>query len=314
MKEKLEGKEYNIYQTSEKIYKSPFIKPKKLKRNWLLFLLFLLIFLSIIIVFFIACIIIYLFYKKNEKPKGEYIYKDENLVSTIDYRVNQTFNILSKSVLNSIIEMNNMNNLPYSNRTLNRTEYIHYTLGIEDVCDEFDIKAKTKKKYFKGYVSLNNITIENDTDIIYNLYLDNIKKAKRFLKRVNKLRYLTEKNINVIINDDKDIVQPIISLDFYKNGKIKQIYIPKNLESQLFNNLYNLIENFIPKLSKDLFCDNITEEINKIDGGKEDTINLKKNDSQNISENDEIQKYFERRRLERKNKRIIRYKIISNEK
>ena len=74
---------------------------------------------------------------------------------------------------------------------------------------------------------------------------------------------MSEKQIYLKINDEKNITQPIISFDFYKNGLIKEVYIPNNLQEQLYNYLDETLNKFIPKLDANLYCKNITEELNK---------------------------------------------------
>jgi len=201
-----------------------------------------------------------------------------------------------------------MDHIPYENRTYNFTHYIHYTLGIEKQYYELDEKTKEKKYFYKAFLLINNITFENDTDIVINLYFNHLNNAKnlRFLKKLKKLRYLSEKQINVIINEPENIIQPIISFEFYKNGEIKQTFFPKNLENSLIEFLNEFIENFIPILKEDSYCKNITEELNKM---KKEEI-----DEKEINEDSYLIKEYNRRRLKMKEKKVTKYKIISIEK
>ena len=67
-----------------------------------------------------------------------------------------------------------MTDLPYENKTFNFTEYIHYTLGIEK--ENYENEEEIKKKYYNAFLAINNITTENKTDIVTNLYLTNINE------------------------------------------------------------------------------------------------------------------------------------------
>ncbi len=108
------------------------------------------------------------------------------------------------------------------------------------------------------------------TNIVTNLYLTNINELnQRFLQNEKKSRNLNEKQMIMNINDLDNFTQPIIKFDFYQNGDIKDIYIPNNLEETLFNKLYTLLTNFLPSLKVDDYCNNITEELNKINNKTE---------------------------------------------
>ena len=264
-----------------------------------------------------------MFVKKKETTNQLIDYIDEKLISSLDYKVNQIYNLLDKNVLNYVYELKDNNKIPKENSTYNLTEYIHYTFGIEKKIYELDSKTKIKKSIYHGFLAINNITIENRTDIIINLYLNelNEKINKRFLKKNEKFRHLHEKNIILINNDKDNFTQPIISFDFYKNGEIKQIYIPDNLCDNLINYLYNTLNKFIPKLNESLFCKNITEELNKynIENSEMELNNIleeynKTKNFSNISL-EYLEDYRNRRRLNKvKTKNYTKYKIISSEK
>jgi len=309
---KYKGKEVK---KEKKIYKYNF-KKKKTKRNiknykcfnpfrkfknWKLNVLFL----FILFIFIIAFILLYFLLNKSNKKKN---FIEEKLISNLDYKENQIYNLLNKKEYGIIFGLKNMDHIPYENRTYNFTQYIHYTLGIEKQDYEIDEKTKEKKYFYNAFLLINNITFENDTDIVINLYFNHINKAKnlRYLKKLKKLRYLNEKQISVIINEQENLIQPIISFEFYKNGEIKQKFFPKDLENTLFEFLNEFIENFIPILKEDSYCKNITEELNKM---KKEEV-----DEEEISEDDYLIRKYNRRRLKNKERKVTKYKIISIEK
>ena len=265
--------------------------------------LFVIIFVIIII---LVLIFIVLYFLLNKRQIEE-TFIEEKLISNIDYKENQIYNLLNKKEYSLLFELNDMEHIPYENRTYNFTQYIHYIFGIEKKNYEIDKITKEKKYFYNAFLLINNITFENETDIVNNLYFTHINKNKnrRYLKKLKKLRYLNEKQISVFINEEENITQPIISFDFYKNGEIKQIYIPKNLDDSLYQSLRELIDNFIPILKENSYCKNITEILNKVT--KEEV------DEKEISEDDYLIKEYNRRRLKMKERKVTRYKIISIE-
>ena len=219
--------------------------------------------IALLIIAIVLSLVLYFIFHREDKLIH---YQGEKLISKLDYKINQIYNLLDINKLTYIYEPKNNSKIPKDNKNFNLTEYVHYTFGIEKEDYEIDNKLKIKKKIYHGFLAINNITIENETDIIINLYLNelNHKKYKRFLEDLDKQRYLNEKQILLNINDKDDITQPIISFDFYKNGVIKQINFPNYLADDLINYLYNTLNKFIPKLNESLYCKNITEELNKI--------------------------------------------------
>ena len=257
---------------------------------------------------------IFLIFYLNEN--NEEIYSDEKLISKLDYKIDQVYNLLNIKEIRTIVEPKNMKDLPYNNKTFNISEYIHYIFGIEKENFEIDENLKIKKKYYNG-LSINNITFENDTDIMINLYLNNFNESYlRFLEEYNKNRNINnEKQIIANINNETNFTQPIIKFDFYKNGKIKEIYIPNNLEDSLFTLLYEFLNNFIPNLT--IKCDNITEELQKIkDEEREEEREQQEKEEEEEEYNDDNEEEDDeaRRRLNEKMKIITKYKIKLIEK
>ena len=75
-----------------------------------------------------------------------------------------------------------------NNNTFNFSEYIHYTLGIEKENYENEEEKKIQKKYYNAFLSINNITTENKTDIVTNLYLTNINQLNIIYLSINYLK------------------------------------------------------------------------------------------------------------------------------
>ena len=210
-----------------KIKKEEFMKKSKCsgfknicnnnKMKLIIFLLIPLILTSIILL-----IILTRGDNNNTIENKDIKYENEKLISKLEYRVNQIYTLLYKKETINIYEPINMTDLPYENKTFNFTEYIHYTLGIEKENYEKDEEIKIQKKYYNAFLAINNITTENKTDIVTNLYLTNINELNhRFLQNVKKSRNLNQKQMIMNINDLDNFTQPIIKFDFYQNGDIK---------------------------------------------------------------------------------------------
>jgi len=148
--------------------------------------------LNIFILFFIFIIIFIILYFLLNKSKKKENFIEEKLISNLDYKENQIYNLLNKKEYSLLYELKDMAHIPYENRTYNFTNYIHYTLGIEKKKSEIDEKTKEKKYFYNAFLLINNVTFENDTDIVINLYFNHINKAKN-LRYLKKLRYLNEK-------------------------------------------------------------------------------------------------------------------------
>ena len=230
------------------------------------------IIISLVFIIISILAMIYVYYyifkeikKEKEKEIENNIYYDEKLISKLQYKLYQIYNLLDINKITYIYQPKNNSEISEKNKNFNLTEYIHYTFGIEKEDYETDNKTNIKKKIYNGFLAINNITIENETDIITNLYLNELNQNKntRFLKDLEKKRNLNEKQILLNINDKENFTQPIISFEFYKNGIIKQVCIPNNLSNDLIDYLYNALNKFLPKLNESLFCKNITEELNK---------------------------------------------------
>ena len=111
------------------------IKEKKEKRSlWLVIKAILSKNKKWLILLIILCLIfigIGIYLKLKLRKSNEEDYSDEKLISKLDYKIYQVYNLLNKKDISTIVEPTNMKNLPYKNKTFNISEYVHYTLGIE---------------------------------------------------------------------------------------------------------------------------------------------------------------------------------------
>ena len=133
-------------------------------------IIFLIILFAIIVTAVVIVILL------NNSSKNNIKYENEKLISKLEYRENQIYNLLYKKEIKNMYELNDMTDLSNKKETFNMTQYIHYTLGIEKEEFEIDKHSKIKKKYYNAFLSIDNITIENETDIITNLYFMNFNE------------------------------------------------------------------------------------------------------------------------------------------
>ena len=92
---------------------------------------------------------------------------------------------------------------------------------------------------------------------------------------------------------------PIMKFKFYRNGKIKNFFKPKNLTVLLYNNMINVLEKVIPKISEDYFnislYNNISEAI-KTEYEKINNNSLEKEEDDKKESKDNSEKEYENER------------------
>ena len=204
------------------------------------------------------------------------------------------------------------------NGTQSVEQYIDFIFMIRNQFFEIENNT-TKKNWFSGYIGILNITINNGTDDI-NIFYD--KNLTNYLNEIDgiknnknndniNLRLIDEKNTvndSLINNEEKEnSTSCFVKIEFYENGEIKQIYLPE-IFSSISNMVFidNIIKLIIPKLSTNLYIDNITDKINELNKNEFDIEDNRDNIYINKEEKkeEEKEKYFEnsKRILQDKNK------------
>ena len=69
---------------------------------------------------------------------------------------------------------------------------------------------------------------------------------------------------NILDYSENNSTEPFFKIDFYRNGKIRGIYIPEGYNISNMLNMKSILNLTIPKLSLDLYVSNIEEELNKV--------------------------------------------------
>ena len=164
-------------------------------------------------------------------------------------------------------------------------EYMNFGLIIKEQHQEIDEDKNMTKKWFSGYVSLLNLTINNGTNDIILIYNEQLHEYIREINPNKDSRFLEEENDSKIVGNEQE---PLFAkINFYENGEIRDIFIPKKFYVPNMVHIEKIIKLIIPKLSKNLYSKNITEEIEKI----EQSSNLISEEEEEISSSDSIDTY-----------------------
>ena len=127
----------------------------------------------------------------------------------------------------------------------------------------------TKKVWYSGYLALIDFTYKKGKDT--NKY--------NYIHDINLFDILNGNSSNFSLQNNNNSASSIfIKIDFYENGDIKNIYYPKSgnfsvRTMDIFNDVARLI---IPKISADLFSENIQDHLN-------DLLKDKENDDNNFN-------------------------------
>ena len=213
------------------------LEEKSKKKYILIGIILLLIFISIV-----SGIVIYLlsFRKIEEK------YSQEDLVVDINYNPGMIYRYNLRKTTEMKINGNIINK---GNNSRNIEQIADFFFMIKQENIEKNIKNLTSKKWFSGYLSLLNISIINEKDIIQ---IVNDKILDNILNNRDKRIYPNE-NIS------------FVKIDFYENGEIKNIYYPnRNFSFSNMEYIREYIYLIIPKISSNLYTNNITKELNEL--------------------------------------------------
>ena len=214
-------------------------------------LILIIIFSLIIIGLSILCYFIFIKkHSKNNEINNEEFgngikYKNENLATKINYNVNYIWRYSNEKIMEVEIESEEIreNNEPQS---MNKISDIIFIVR-EQHLENNDMEL-TKKKWFTGYLGFLNMTIingTNDTLIIYD------EKLNKYLSNNSNGTGLSQ------FNEQEKVY--FVKIEFYENGELKNIFIPEGFSLPNIDDIKEIIELIIPKISANLFVNNITE-------------------------------------------------------
>ena len=202
----------------------------------------------------------------NILPKKEY--KIEELITKkrpyypnnmlFLYKSDKSMSVQLESELNRENDESNMTNVK---------EFMDFGLIIRGTDKEIFEEEGEERKWFTGYITLLNLTLNNGThdmtlnfnEELYKLINENNKSNLMHLRHLRKLNESTD---SIALNNETEIC--FVKINFYENGEIKDIFYPEefNINNMVYiNTITKLI---IPKLSKKLYSKNITKEIESI--------------------------------------------------
>ena len=220
---------------------------------------------------------------ESDNPNKK-IYKGETFATKINYNIDYVLRYTSEKTMT--IEMKS-DEVDENEGTKSMNQSSDFIFIIREKHIENDDIKLIKKLWFTGYISFLNMIVNNGTNetlIMYdqnlNLHLSN-----------NNLSVLNEQTFNQIDEEGK---MCFAKIDFYENGEIKNIYYPNGLSKNNKVNIKEAIDLIIPKISANLFINNITEFLNSPDP-------MILNNLRNLSENNKFE-----------NSKKIRYKVAFN--
>ena len=170
------------------------------------------------------------------------------------YQSDKSMNISLESELERNIRESNMTQLK---------EFMDFSLLIREENQEINEEQNLTKKWFTGYISLLNLTINNGTN---DLSLDFNEELNGIINSINNgsnLRNLDEISDTQKLNNETELC--FVKINFYENGEIKDIFYPKEFDLDNMVYINKITEFIIPKLSKNLYTENIKEEIARIE-------------------------------------------------
>jgi len=281
---------YTVKSESRLIHNIPKNEVKNLKKNNKIIIITIVI---LALLFIGVGLFLFLkFFKKNinkileleSNSPNKKIYKEEIFGAKINYNIDYVLRYASEKTMT--IEMKS-DEVDENEGTKSMNQSSDFIFIVREKHIETDEVKLIKKLWFTGYIGFLNMIVNNGTNetlIMYdqnlNLHLSN-----------NNLSVLNEQTFNQIDEEGKICFAKI---DFYENGEIKNIYYPNGLSKSNKDNIKEAIELIIPKISANLFINNITEFLNSPDP-------MLLNNLRNLSENNKLE-----------NLKKIRYKVALN--
>ena len=205
----------------------------------------LILIISIKIIFIIISFTGKIKIPQKKLDKEEYIIKKK-------YPLNVLFRYSNKQENSFIIKKIDISK---DNSTFEFTDIMDFIFIVRESYLEKDEKNLIEKEWYTGYIGFLNVTLIYSTNSKLYIY---DKSLSEILNKNNSRRL---DNIDDVVDENKLCFAKI---DFYKNGDIKKYYIPKEFSKANFQYIEETAKLIIPKISKNLFVNNINEKLNEI--------------------------------------------------
>ena len=198
---------------------------------------------------------------KQDKPEEEDeqdkpIEEEEPIFIDIKYTQDELkfFNI-EKNITSTIKEEGD------NQKDQNNTLYYVCTMGIRDKID----KGNINETYYSGFFAILSISQYNQTTGEIDVVKDNIELVdiinkkednellndiqKSFLSRnqLSKKEEIEEEE-EILDEIEEELVKPFLKFEFYQNGSYRNIYRPKDLSQNNFDEMKEILDIIIPKI------------------------------------------------------------------
>ena len=279
---------FNISDIANKDY-----SPKKSKKKKKCIIISIIV--AIIIIGAVIGIIVAVKNKKNKKSSISYPdekpeepeEEEEPIFIDIKYTQDELkfFNI-EKNITSTIKEEGD------NQKDQNNTLYYVCTMGIRDKID----KGNINETYYSGFFAILSISQYNQTTGEIDLVKDNIELVdiinkkednellndiqKSFLSRnqLSKKEEIEEEE-EILDEIEEELVKPFLKFEFYQNGSYRNIYRPKDLSQNNFDEMKEILDIIIPKISNETFK---TMEEKRKESLKNKIVNLLENKDKKI--------------------------------
>ena len=266
------------------------LKRKKLTKKKIILII---LFGALLIISLITIIVLIILRGENHIN-----FDKEKLIIEKEYPSNLLLRFRSKQENIITLEGDEINE---DNKTFEISQITDFIFIVRESHIEYDKQQKLEKIWYSGYIGLLNVTLINKTHSMTNIF---DKSLNNYLNE-RKIRELEETNLNYA---DKQGQLCFAKIEFYKNGDIKNYYIPEGFS--IFNFVYieEIARLIIPKISSNLYVENINQKFKELT-----TINETKNSNEIGNESyieDNIEDNY-RRNINYKNYSINRTMINS---
>ena len=281
---------YTIKSENRLIYNIPKNEEKNLKKKNKIIIITIVILALLCIG--VGLFVFFKFLKKNKNKNLELesdspnkkIYKEEIFGAKINYNIDYVLRYASEKTMT--IEMKS-DEVDENEGTKSMNQSSDFIFIVREKHIENDEVKLIKKLWFTGYISFLNMIVNNGTNETLIMYDKNLNLH---LSNYN-LSVLNGQTFNQIDEEGKLCFAKI---DFYENGELKNIYYASGLSKSNKNNIKEAIDLIIPKISANLFINNITEFLNSPDP-------MLLNNLRNLSESNKLENF-----------KKIKYKVSLN--
>ena len=182
----------------------------------------------------------------------EPIFEKEVFAAKKTYPSNRLFIFRGEQVTEEKIEGEKVNKSNSYQKISQTSDFIFIA---RDSFIEKNKETLVEKKWYKGYIAIFNLIIPNATHDNHIIYDENINNYLNINKKE-----LTSRDIYYTNNGSNYC---FVQIEFYHNGEIKNIYLPEGFSFAHYSYIEENIKLLIPKISKNIFVDNIDNKLNE---------------------------------------------------